>query len=226
MKINFDKYPLPHRLRHHVSPNLYLPVSELKVLPDYYPPLLLDIDWREHFQNGFPPNNLDVGCGKGKFLLDFSEKYPQQNILGIELRKGPADWLKNFLINEQIPNCSVLAYSVVNGLNFIADNSIEKIFYLFPDPWPKKKHHKRRAFNLYTLQEFYRVLKPCGEFYLATDVEEVHQYHLELLNTFNKLKFMEIASNNDWQLPITNKETFCILKNIPIFRIIAKKSIS
>ena len=223
MEIDFNKYPLPNRMRHHTSPNLYIPLSELNEKPDYYPPLIESIDWSDVFGNGKPPAMLDVGCGKGKLLLDISESSKDKNILGIELRKQACDWLRSVIQGEAISNCGILWYSVVNGLHFIQDNTVEKIFYLFPDPWPKKKHHKRRAFNQIVISEFYRVLQPGGLMYLASDVIEVHEHHLQMLDNFGKFDYRIISIDDEWGLPVTNKETFCRMKNIHFDRIIARK---
>ncbi len=224
MKINFDKYPLPKRLRHHTSANFYMPVTELKKIPANYPPVTEKINWSEVFANEKSPDILDVGCGKGKLLLDLAEREPNKNILGIEVRHLITQWLDKVIKGEKIPNVGVLWYSVVNALPFIESNSIEKVLYLFPDPWPKKKHHKRRAFNNTVLREFHRILKKDGKLYLATDVEEVHQYHLELLNENKNLFKFELVDNDElWGLPVTNKEKFCRLKNITFYRIICYK---
>jgi tRNA (guanine-N7-)-methyltransferase len=223
LKIDSEKYPLPNRMRHHTSPNLYLPLSELKEVPNFYPPLIESIDWKDVYSNSLPPSRLDVGCGKGRLLLDTAEAYPEINILGIEVRKGAVDWLQEVIAGENIPNCGILWYSVVNGLGFINSESIDEIYYLFPDPWPKKKHHKRRAFNNPVLLEFIRVLRQGGRLFLATDVEEVHEYHLEMLKDIKSLNPKFIESDDEWGLPITNKETFCRKMNIPFYRIIATK---
>lgn len=223
MKIDSDKYPLPNRLRHHTSANVYLPLSQLKSKPDYYPPLLTALYWKKIFANGQAPDILDIGCGKGKLLLDISELHLDKNVLGIEVRKNVVDWLKSVIDGEQIPNCNVIWYSVVNGLPFIENNSIEQIYYLFPDPWPKKKHLKRRALNINFLAECFRILKSGGLLFLATDVHEVHEYHKEQLNIFSKFDVQTINHDNNWELPPTNKETFCRHHNIEFFRLICKK---
>ena len=223
MKIDSDKYPLPPRMRHHTASNLYIPISELKDKFEYYPPVFEKIDWGKIFLNSRMPDIIDVGCGKGKLLLDYSENNPGENILGIELRELAAEWLNSVIYGENIQNAAILWYSVVNGIQFIGSDSIKKIFYLFPDPWTKKKFHKRRAFNAEVLKEFYRVLLPLGKLFLATDVEEVHDYHLQLLNTFGKFNLKIILTDDEWGLPITNKENFCRLNNIPFYRIICEK---
>lgn len=222
--IDFNKYPQPKkRIRHHTSPNVYLPAAELKVLPDGYPPLIDTIEWKDIFANGGKPNILDIGCGRGMFLMNYSVENPNDNIMGIEVRPTPVEWIKTVIDGEQIPNCGILRYSVANGIHFIDSNSIDKVFYLFPDPWPKTKHHKRRAFNQSFLEEVYRVLKPGAELYLATDVEVVHIHHLEELEIFTKFNIHLVENDSEWQLPITNKERFCREVGIHFDRIIAKK---
>ena len=212
-------------MRHHTSPNFYIPANELKDVTDGYPPLIENVDWKQFYVNGIAPVKLDVGCGKGKLLLDTAEQNPEINILGIEVRRHAVDWLTDIILGENITNCAVIWYSVVNGLAFIESSSIEEIYYLFPDPWQKLKHHKRRAFNDFVLDEFIRTLKPDGRLYLASDVEEVHDYHLKLVNSKPDLDIKIIDNDDEWTLPITNKETFCRKKDIPFYRIIAKKKV-
>lgn len=222
--IDFEKYPLPKRMRHHTSPNVYLPASELKVLPNGYPPLIEKADWQEHYANGKAPNALDIGCGRGKFLLELSLLNPSSNYLGIEVRPMPVEWIKGVIAGENLPNVSVIRYSVVNGLNFIEDSSISESFYLFPDPWPKTKHLKRRAFNLFFLEEIFRVTSNGGKLMLATDLEEVHQYHLETLEEFSKFNIKVVENDSEWEYPVTNKEDFCRKVGIPFYRIICTKN--
>ncbi|MDR0927848.1 MAG: methyltransferase [Ignavibacteria bacterium] len=222
-KIDFAKYPFPARTRHHTNPSFYIALSELEVKPDGYPPLLASINWSDYFINSMPPTKLDIGCGRGLFTLTIADNEPQNNILGIEVRQWCCDWLQNFIHSESIANCGILRYSVPNGLPFISDSSIDEIYYLFPDPWIKTKHIKRRAFTLDFLNEVYRMLNDSGELYLATDLEEVHKYHIHLLNKFGKFQHQVITNDSEWNKPQTNKEIFCRKEGIPFYRIIAKK---
>lgn len=223
---------MPSRLRHHTSPNVYLPANELKIMPDYYPPLIEMLDWKEVFANGKKPDCLDIGCGKGGFLLQFAIENPQKNILGIEVRKPVVEWLKKVIVGEKIENCAVLWYSAANKLPFIEDNSVENVFYLYPDPWFKAKHKKRRLFSDNFTREVNRLLKNGGKLYLATDVEEVHQYQIEIIENIGLFKIVYLKENIIlseqepdvfWQIPITNKEKFCLSKQIPVYRIILEK---
>lgn len=222
MPIDYKKYPQPGKFRHHVSAHNYLPIANLKFIPDNYPPKIEKCNWVELFVNANPPDILDLGCGKGKFLIALGEQFPEKNILGIDVRDTPISWINSIVDGEQIPNVRALYYSLANGLGFIESGSIEKIFYLFPDPWVKKKHYRRRAFSTPMLDEIYRTLGSEGIFYLATDVEEVHDYHVKELTKYDKFNFKQV-DRDEWNYPFTNKESFCLEKKIEIFRLICTK---
>lgn len=217
MHIDYDKYPYPRKIRHHVGTNLYFPFAELTFEPHYYPPLLDGIKIEDSFLNKKHPDILDIGCGKSKFLLELTSLYPDKNILGFEIRKVLVEWLQNLVTEEKIQNCWSLWYTVVNGLNFINPDSIEKAFYLFPDPWPKKRQQNRRLFTVKFLEDIHRVLKKDGIFYLATDCDYVDEHHKDVLEKSGKFEFKRLEKE-EWPFPTTNKENFCIKKNIPVFR--------
>ncbi|MPN20496.1 tRNA (guanine-N(7)-)-methyltransferase [bioreactor metagenome] len=94
---------------------------------------------------------------------------------------------------------------------------------MFPDPWVKTKHKKRRVFNIDFLDDVYRILTKNGKLFLATDILEVHKDHLKILNKFEKMEFKEVKNDNEWNKPQTNKEVFCRKEGIEFYRIIAKK---
>lgn len=221
--IDFEKYPLPKRMRHHTSPNVYLPADELNMIPEGYPELIKEVDWALQFKNAGSPDILDIGCGRAKFLFELSMLLPELNHLGIEVRTQPAEWAKSVIDGEQLPNVAVLKYSVANGLPFIADSSIQKVFYLFPDPWQKKRHVKRRAFNQNFLTEVHRVLIIGGTLNLATDVPEIHEYHLEELSIFGRFDIHIVEDDSQWAYPVTNKEDFCRKVGLPFYRLICTK---
>ncbi len=221
--IDFNKYPFGQKIRHHVSATNYIPLAELPKLPDGYPPLLNISDWSEYFRNGKKPNILDIGCGKGKFLLNYATENDTDNILGIELRTEAVDWINRVIDGEGLQNARAVWYSVVNGIDFIENNSIDTIFYLFPDPWPKTRHFKRRAFTTEFIEMCYNKLKEGGNLFLATDVDYVNEYQLKLINSSQKFSIEIIQDRQKWNFPITNKERFCIEKDIEVFRTVCSK---
>lgn len=225
--IDFTKYPKP-RSRRHVSPNQYLPKDRIRIDLEYYPPLLPSLVWQEHFANDEPPQYLDIGCGMGRFLLETALAEPAKNILGLEVREYAADWIRGVIQGERpcgvLGNAETLWYSVANGLPFITDASVEKIFYFFPDPWFKKRHHYRRAFTPAFLDECARVLKPEGTFYLMTDVPDVDAYQRETLRQHDVFTFEECRDEAAWGLmQRTDQEDFSLRKNIPYTRVKCRK---
>lgn len=221
MEINqiIGKYPYPRKVRHHASANLYLPLNELEYVPLYYPPLINKETVQESFLNKKLPAALDVGCGKSRFLLEYALKNPLTNILGLELRKALVEWALNVIKSEEIPNAWVFWYSAVNGLDFLDDNSLHSVFYLFPDPWPKKKQQRRRLFSTSFLQNVFNKLSKNGKLYLATDCDYVDEYHRRILSESQLFDYY-VPEGDEWQLPTTNKEIFCLKNNIPIYRLI------
>lgn len=218
------KYPFETKIRHHISAHNYLPISEVQFIPDNYPPIYENVDWNELFENGKKPTMLDIGCGKGLFLLQYAYENPEINCLGIEIREYPVEWIKKVIIGEKLKNCNALRYGVLNGLHFIDSDSIDNMFYLFPDPWPKRKHEKRRAFNMNFVEDIYSKIKVGGTLWLATDVPEVAEYEIGLLNKFGKFQINELKSRDEWNFPTTNKENFCIEKKIEVHRYRCEKT--
>ena len=220
--IDYTKYPVP-RIRHHANPVLYFPLKQHKSRNFKYPPLIEKFNWHELFTNGNPPSYLDIGCGMGKFLIEYALSEPRKNILGFELRINAVEWVNKVIAGECILNARALWYSVVNGFPFITSGSVDKIFYFFPDPWVKKRHHKRRAFSAELLNEFYRILSPTGKLYIMTDVPDTDAYHREILDSHKGFRYEYISGEKRDVEILTNKEEFCIKKNIPYTRMVCRR---
>jgi tRNA (guanine-N7-)-methyltransferase len=216
--IDLSKYPQP-RIRHHTNPQVYLPLRQLHIVPPNYPPLIEHIDWQRLFQDGRPPAVLDIGCGMGRFLIEYALGHPERNILGVEVRKPAVEWIGTVIRGEHIANAAVLWYSVANGLPFIESESLDAVTYFFPDPWFKKRHAKRRAFTPALVEELYRILQPGGALYLMTDVPEVDMYQRMLLAEHGGFDIVEVTSEELWFPQRTDQELFCLSKGIPYVRL-------
>ena len=236
--IDTKKYPKP-RSRHHNAANVYFPLHALEKKPRYYPPIIESVDWTTVFSNGKQPTLLDIGCGWGTFLVNMAYHFPQDNILGIEIRQLLTEWINNVIQGEQLPNAYALWYSLPNGLHFLESDTIQQFFSFFPDPWVKKKHHKRRAFTDELLSECHRLATSSALFRIMTDVPEVAEYQLSMLDShsgFTKV-YVEFCGDIDtswnpilskitlheynatmWNLPLTDQELFSRKKNIPYLR--------
>ncbi|MBK6291083.1 MAG: hypothetical protein IPH85_01505 [Ignavibacteria bacterium] len=226
-EIDWTKYPMP-RVRHHVNSQAYLPASQHHRLPAWYPPVIDSVEWGSWFANGRPADVLDIGCGRGAFLLRHALAYPDLNILGLEVRQTLTEWIKGVIQGEKIGNAHAEWYSMANGLDWIATGSVQYAVYLFPDPWPKNRHHKRRAFNEDFLKHLHRVLVPGGRIWLASDRQEVVDHQNEILSSselFTVVHPQEHAhSEDEWPFPFTtDQQMFCDDKGIPYVRYYAER---
>lgn len=228
MPIDYEKYPKPERVRHHMSANVYFPFDERNPRPEYYPPLIEGLDWKDYFVNGRGPDALDIGCGMGRFMLDYADSHSSENVLGLEIRREPVNWINSVIKGENLGNAAAVRYSLANGMDFVESGSVSKIFYFFPDPWYKKRHHKRRLFSSEFLNECLRVLKPGGKLFVQTDVRELHEYHKEILSEWDgqdKVTTEEQFKSRDgqWSLPETDQEQIAIRADFEVHRLIISK---
>lgn len=154
--------------------------------------------------------------------------HPERNILGLELRGTLVEWINDVIEGEGITNARAVWYSVANGLDFIPSGSIDYVFYLFPDPWPKRKHVKRRAFTDEFLAQLHRILVPGGRLYLATDRPDVdEQQRLQLASLPEDIRFEihEVTETSDWPFDFeTDQQQFCERKGIPFVRYYAVRA--
>lgn len=119
------------------------------------------------------PLEVDVGCGKGRFLLARCRAFPETNFLGIERREKRTLSVHRKLEREGVTNVRLLrleAAYVVEEL--IPPLSVAAYYIFFPDPWPKRRHHRRRLFSPPFMQALHRTLLNAGGLNIATDYEE------------------------------------------------------
>jgi tRNA (guanine-N7-)-methyltransferase len=171
--------------------------------------------WDDWFLNGAQADVLDIGCGRGGFLLNYALQHPSHNVLGLEVRETLVNWINGVVDGERLANARALWYTVANGLDWIADGSVHTVAYLFADPWPKKRHHKRRAFSGTFLDELHRVMKSDGILYLATDRPDVAEHQSEVIHEHGVFT-LEVLDTSSWPFDFaTDQQRFCDRKGIP-----------
>ncbi len=116
--------------------------------------------------------DLEIGFGRGVFLRNWAGKYPNHSVFGVEVRKPIVEILQTRISDLGLNNVEIFHG---NGHFFIEDcfpdESLDRVFVFHPDPWFKKKHHKRRVVNCDFLSLLKKKLKPSGRLYVSTDVE-------------------------------------------------------
>lgn len=132
---------------------------------------------------------LEVGFGNGDSLLEMAIDQPNQNFLGIEVYEAGVGRLINEANKNKLSNLKIIKDDAVEVLtNNILDNSISHFQLFFPDPWHKKKHHKRRIVQISFLDLLSNKLKKDGVVHIATDWENYAEHIMELLESHSHFK--------------------------------------
>ncbi len=116
------------------------------------------------------PVEMEIGFGDGEVLCDLAQRYPDTNYLGVDVYRPGIGSLLLKLERQQITNVRVIcADAALVVAQRIPENALEAIYLLFPDPWPKKRHHKRRLLQQTFLDQLRQRLRPGGRLHIATD---------------------------------------------------------
>ena len=205
------------RIRQHVNP------LERK----FQQPISIPV-WQEVYARRDRPIHLDIGCGRGKFLLDMAQLHPEINFLGIEIRK-PLVEVANRNKNELgLTNLHYLFGNINSSasalLSSLPQDSLKTISVQFPDPWFKKKHHKRRVIQPELVTILVDYLAPEGRVFLQSDIEEVA---VEMRDRFAKdlrltLDSTTWSDSNPLSVP-TERELYVLEQNLPVYRALLQK---
>jgi tRNA (guanine-N7-)-methyltransferase len=135
------------------------------------------------------PVELEVGFGKGLFLLTASQAHPEINYLGIEIERKYALYTATRLAKRRLGNVRVACADARTTLpGFLADGCLQAVHVYFPDPWWKNRHRKRRLFTDEFARQCQRVLQPGGQFHVVSDVQEYFEIITKLVDELPQLE--------------------------------------
>ncbi len=145
-------------------------------------------DLAPYFARPELPLEVEVGSGKGLFMASASRAYPDHNFLGVEIAGKYARFSAARLAQQERTNAVMLHgdANVVFG-RWLPSSFCAAVHVYFPDPWWKKRHHKRRIMNPWFVQQIERVLLPGGRLHFWTDVEAYYHMALETLAAHTQL---------------------------------------
>jgi tRNA (guanine-N7-)-methyltransferase len=127
---------------------------------------------------------LEIGFGNGETLVRLAEAHPERDYLGVEVYEPGIGRLLAATAKFRFTNVRVLRGDALDVLReHIAPASLHEVLLLFPDPWPKKRHHKRRLVQADFVQLVATRLEPGGRFSLATDWQDYAEHMLQVLET-------------------------------------------
>ena len=140
---------------------------------------------------------LEIGFGMGKSLVQMAKAAPEKDFIGIEVHRPGVGACLSEAVAQQVKNLKVFEHDAVEVLEHsIADNSLDTVQLFFPDPWHKKRHHKRRIVQAEFAQLLRRKLKIGGVFHMATDWENYAEHMLEVMKVAEG--YSNLSETNDY----------------------------
>lgn len=128
------------------------------------------------------PTIVEIGFGMGETTAEVAQRQPQNNFLGIEVHAPGVGSLLRKITDRQLGNVRIVQHDAVEVVrDMIAPGSLRGIHVFFPDPWPKKRHHKRRLLQSEFVSELARRLQSDGYLHVATDWQDYAEHILEVL---------------------------------------------
>lgn len=144
------------------------------------------------------PRTLEIGFGNGEHLANLAAAHPERDYLGIEVHRPGVGHLLMLAAERGLTNVRASQHDAVEVLNGqIVPASLDEVLVLFPDPWHKKRHHKRRLIQPPFVELIATRLRAGGVFRLATDWEEYAQQMLEVIGAATT-RFTNLSPSNDW----------------------------
>ncbi|ARK31764.1 tRNA (guanosine(46)-N7)-methyltransferase TrmB [Halalkalibacter krulwichiae] len=139
--------------------------------------------WNKLFNNN-NPIHVEVGTGKGQFLIGMSKLHPEVNYIGIEKYDSVLITALERAIETNQDNLKFLNEDVSEILDFFEEGEIDRVFINFTDPWPKNRHEKRRLTYKGFLKLYEEILNEKGEIHFKTDNQGLFEYSLESLSGY------------------------------------------
>ncbi len=190
--INTPSHPL-RRIRSFVRRDSRLTEAQRQALETLWPQFGLELTASNiHLPTIFhrdAPCILEIGFGSGQSLSATAKMHPECDFIGIETHQPGIGALLLSIRDQALTNVRIFYGDAVEVLNqCIPEKSLDGIQLFFPDPWPKRRHHKRRLIQVPFVKLLITKLKQGGELHLATDWQDYAKEMMEVLSSFSELK--------------------------------------
>lgn len=149
------------------------------------------LEWRDAIFKSGALLEVEVGCGNGHFLVDRAEHHRDISLIGIDLKKERIVRCREKQVKRELSNMRWICGEALASLhNLFKENYIDRIYMTFPDPWPKKRHHKNRLFKKEFVDIFHSRLKPGGHFIFISDHEDYYLACREIIDIDSRFKLI------------------------------------
>lgn len=149
-------------------------------------PILWKGKWNELFGNDHPIH-IEIGMGKGQFITGMAKAHPEINYIGVEMQVSVVSIALDKLIEQPLPNLKLLHVDGSALTEYFADSEVDQIYLNFSDPWPKKRHEKRRLTYKTFLAVDEQILRPNGEIHFKTDNQGLFEYSLASFSQYGMI---------------------------------------
>ncbi|MBQ3443574.1 MAG: tRNA (guanosine(46)-N7)-methyltransferase TrmB [Selenomonadaceae bacterium] len=122
---------------------------------------------------------IELGTGKGDFITQIAERNPQINFIGLEVEATCVLAAARKVREHNLSNVRLIVFDVANIAELFAEHEVDRLYINFCDPWPKKRHAKRRLTHEKFLELYKKILKRGGEIFFKTDNRGLFDYSLE-----------------------------------------------
>ncbi|USS93817.1 tRNA (guanosine(46)-N7)-methyltransferase TrmB [Fructilactobacillus ixorae] len=139
--------------------------------------------WATRFSHS-APIHVEIGSGKGQFIIGMAQKHPELNFIGIDLQDAVLAMAVQKAVAAQLPNVQLVLTDGGDVDDFFTKGEVDKLYLNFSDPWPKKRHTKRRLTSPRFLASYQQVLPDQAELEFKTDNRGLFEYSLVSLNNF------------------------------------------
>ena len=175
------------------------------------------------------PVQIEIGSGKGTFLLSQAQANPDVNFLGLEWANKYYRYAVDRIGRWGLKNVRLIRTDAADFIaRRLAADSVDCFHIYFPDPWPKKRHHKRRFLNQANFELLLRALKTGGMIQIATDHEDYFQQIKDIVrqnsNSLEQGDFLPAAGATAGEIAGTNYERKYIKDDKPVFKIAVRKT--
>ena len=168
---------------------------------------------------------LEIGCGKGDFICEMALNNPDLFFIGVEKSITCAGITAKKLVDQDIKNAVIIPEDVEKMFELIKDDTFDGILLNFSDPWPKKRHTKRRLTDTRFIDNYYRMIKNGGILNFKTDNAELFAFSVKMFqkSTFSILSIDDDYQDDDSFDAVTEYERNFRAKGTSIHRICLKK---
>lgn len=189
---------------------------QIQTRPDNWK-VLDAVDWQR-------PVVVEVGCGTGDWILSEAQRVPETQFVAIERTQNRSDKLLHQAGLQHLSNLIALRADAVWVLDqCFPPESVDEFYFFYPNPWPKKRQANRRFFAGPTAEVFDRCLKPGGQLYLATNIEDYAKETAENLRSIWGYSVAQHGLITSLATPRTAFERKYIARGEPLFEVMARK---